>query len=213
MSATEKQTEFKIGQHIVYPLQGVGIVKTIEERLFGGVPTSYYNIYLKSSDMTVRIPVKKAAEIGIRPIVGAKEALDAIEGINAKGDPIPPSDWKDRYKMNMDLLKEGTIAAFAKVVHSLYVRSKIKELPVQERRLYENALVLLIDETSFATGKEPKEIKKMIFAKLEPELPAKQASPSPVMVSLEDESGEMETFREDAKALQESDADQDDEEI
>lgn len=212
MSATEKQTEFKIGQHIVYPLQGVGIVKAVQERSFNGAPTLYYNIYLKSSDMTVMVPVKKASEIGIRAIVNADEAMKAIEEINAKDDSAPPSDWKDRYRMNMDLLKEGSIASFAKVVHSLYSRSKVKELPVQERRLYESALVLLIDEASFATGKSPDEIKKMIFSKLEPDLPAKQVG-IPLQKPLDDgDDADLESFREDAEAEAADDDDRDDDE-
>lgn len=214
MSATEKQTEFKIGQHIVYPLQGVGIVKTIQERTFNGAATLYYNIYLKSSDMTVMVPVKKASEIGIRAIVSADEALRAIEGINSKGDPAPPSDWKDRYRMNMDMLKEGSISSFAKVVHSLYVRSKVKELPVQERRLYENALILLIDEASFATGKNPEEIKKMIFAKLEPVVPASKQATIPLEKPLDDgDDDELASFRADAEAEEADDDDRDDEEF
>ncbi|MDD7202690.1 MAG: CarD family transcriptional regulator [Sphaerochaetaceae bacterium] len=214
MSATEKQTEFKIGQHIVYPLQGVGIVKAIQERSFNGAPILYYNIYLKSSDMTVMVPVKKASEIGIRAIVKADDAMKAIEEINSKDDPAPPSDWKDRYRMNMELLKEGSIASFAKVVHSLYARSKVKELPVQERRLYENALVLLIDEASFATGKSPDEIKKMIFSKLEPDLPAKQQVVVPLQKALDDDDdADLESFREDAEAEEADDDRDDDEEI
>lgn len=180
MSTSDKHTEFKIGEHIVYPLQGVGVVKSIEQRPFNGSTLTYYHIYLKSSDMTVMVPVKKAAEIGIRPLVSASEAMKALASINAKGDAAPPSDWKDRYKMNMDLLKEGSIASFAKVVHTLYLRSKVKELPVQERRLYESALGLLIDESSLATGKDPEEIRTMIFAKLEPDAPKKPAAPAPV---------------------------------
>lgn len=215
MSASEKQTEFKIGQHIVYPLQGVGEVKAIEERQFNGAPTLYYNIYLKSSDMTVMIPVKKAAEIGIRAIVDGDEAMKAISSINSKSEPAPPSDWKDRYRMNMDLLKEGSISSFAKVVHSLYVRSKVKELPVQERRLYESALVLLIDEASFATGKAPDEIKKLIFSKLEPDLPAKRNSIPLVKPLDDDEDDVLKSFKEDAEAeeAEDDDRDDDDEEI
>ena len=107
----------------------------------------------------------------------------------------------------MDLLKEGSIASFAKVVHSLYSRSKVKELPVQERRLYESALVLLIDEASFATGKSPDEIKKMIFSKLEPDLPAKQVG-IPLQKPLDDgDDADLESFREDA-----DDDDRDDDE-
>ncbi|MFA6845806.1 MAG: CarD family transcriptional regulator [Sphaerochaetaceae bacterium] len=166
MSSEQKLVEFSVGEHIVYPLQGVGIVKQIEERTFKGIPTKYYVIYLNSSDMTVMVPVDKSKEIGVRAIVPAEEAQDAINSISDKYEQLP-IDWKDRYKMNVDLLRQGSIASFARVVQSLYHRSKIKELPVQERKLYDNALNLLIDESSFALKKDPLEIKKMVFSKLE----------------------------------------------
>ncbi|MCF7954107.1 MAG: CarD family transcriptional regulator, partial [Spirochaetales bacterium] len=65
---------YKIGQHVVYPLQGVGIIKDINEKKFKGNSILYYTIYLDISDMTVMIPVDNAQNIGIRPIVSANEA-------------------------------------------------------------------------------------------------------------------------------------------
>lgn len=166
MAGEEKKVQFKIGEHVVYPLQGVGVVQNIEKRVFKGAPVTYYNIYLSSSDMTVMVPVEKAEEIGVRAIVPAAEATEAINAISGKVEQMPV-DWKDRYRMNVELLKEGSIASFAKVVKALYHRSKIKELPVQERKLYDNALNLLIDESAYALGEKTENIKKKIFAKLE----------------------------------------------
>ncbi len=166
MNSPQDQNQFAVGEHVVYPLQGVGIIKRIEERMFRGAATMYYVIYLDISDMTVMIPVDKSGEMGIRPIVPEKEAKQAIESISSKYEPMPV-DWKARYQMNVDLLKQGSIASIAKVVQALYHRSKIKELPVQERKLYDNALRLLIDETSFALEKDKKEIEMLVFSKLE----------------------------------------------
>lgn len=166
MSANIKDTEFVIGEHVVYPLQGVGIIRNIEERNFRGTPTLYYVIYLDISDMTVKIPVAKSSEMGIRGIVDKKEALEAIDTIS-KEFKQPPVDWKARYQMNVELLKEGSINSIAKVVQTLYHRSKVKELPVQERRLYDSALRILIDEAAYSLDKEKDEIQMLIFSKLE----------------------------------------------
>jgi len=166
MSATKKETEFTIGEHVVYPLQGVGIIKRIEERDFRGTPTLYYVIYLDISEMTVMIPVAKSQEMGIRGIVQENEALEAINTIS-KEYKQTSIDWKARYQMNVDLLKEGSITSIAKVVQTLYHRSKVKELPVQERRLYDSALRILIDEASYSLDKEKDEIQMLIFSKLE----------------------------------------------
>ncbi len=166
MNLSEKTLPFSVGEHVVYPLQGVGVITQIEEIDFRGIDTLYFVIYLDISDMTVRIPVDKYQDMGIRPIVGKEESQAAIDSISSKYEPMPV-DWKARYQMNVDLLKEGSIASIAKVVHALYHRSKIKELPVQERKLYDTALRLLIDECSISLEKDKKEIEMVVFSRLE----------------------------------------------
>lgn len=166
MSSLQDYVQFSVGDHVVYPLQGVGVIKRVEERMFRGAETLYYVIYLDISDMTVMIPVDKSEEMGIRAIVPQTEANAAIETITSKYEPMPV-DWKARYQMNVDLLREGSIASIAKVVQALYHRSKIKELPVQERKLYDNALRLLIDETAYSLDKDKKEIEMLVFSRLE----------------------------------------------
>jgi len=164
--SSETDTKFKIGEHVVYPLQGVGVVKDIKERTVRNAPVLCYIIYIDVSDMTVSIPVNKIEESGVRPIVAKETALAALESISLKYEPVAV-DWKARYQMNVDLIKEGSIFSIAKVVQGLYHRSKIKELPVQERKLYDNAIRLLIDECSYSLEKDAKEIEKTIFGCLE----------------------------------------------
>lgn len=163
---SEVQTQFQIGEHVVYPLQGVGVIKDIRERIVRDVPVLYYVIYIDMSDMTVSIPVEKVAESGVRAIVSQEDALAALESISSKYEPVA-IDWKARYQMNVDLIKEGSIFSIAKVVQGLYHRSKIKELPVQERKLFDNAKSLLIDECSYALGRDKKDIEKTILTYLE----------------------------------------------
>ena len=127
----------------------------------------YYEIYIEASDMVVMVPVSKAEELGIRQIVSAKEAQEALNLLSEDFEPIT-SDWKLRYQMNLDLLKKGSVKDIAQIVRCLYNRSKIKELPILERKLYDSAKKLLEDEISFALGKSEKEIEQEIHTKLEP---------------------------------------------
>ena len=157
---------YQIDQKVVYPSQGVGIVRSIEEKLFKDTKVLYYMIYLEVSDMTIMVPVNKAESLGIRPIVVKDEALRALELIGEDYDPIP-SDWKLRYQMNLDLLKKGSIMDIATIVRSLYHRSKVKELPILERKLYDSALKLLEDEVSYSLRKPKEEVENMIFTRLE----------------------------------------------
>lgn len=159
-------TRFKLNQHVVYPLQGVGKIVSIEEKPFKGKQVLYYIIYLEVTDMTVMVPVDKASDLGIRPIVSVKESEQALKLISEDYEPVT-ADWKLRYQMNLDLLKSGSVLDIATVVRALYHRSKIKELPILERKLFDSALKLLVDEISFSLDKSKDDVEELIFSKLE----------------------------------------------
>ena len=161
------ETKFSVDQKVVYPSQGVGIVREIFEKQFKDQKTLYYKIYIEASDMIVMVPVEKSDDLGIRQIVSAEEAKEALELLSDNSEPIT-SDWKLRYQMNLDLLKKGSVKDIATIVRCLYNRSKVKELPILERKLYDSAKKLLEDEISYALGKSEKEIEQTIHTKLEP---------------------------------------------
>jgi len=158
-------TKYKVGQEIVYPLQGVGHIRAIEEKPFRDKKILYYIVYLEVTDMTIMVPVNKADDLGIRAIVGKKESQKALRLIAQEFEPIP-TDWKLRYQMNLDLLKKGSILDIANVVRALYHRSRVKELPILERKLYDSALRLLIDEVSFSLLKSKEDVEELVFARL-----------------------------------------------
>ena len=161
-----KSKTFQVNQKVVYPSQGVGVIKEIVQKKFKDSKIPYYVIYLEVTDMTIMVPVDKAIGLGIRPTVSRDEASKALELISEDYDPIP-SDWKLRYQMNLELLKKGSIRDIASIVRSLYHRSKVKELPILERKLYDSALKLLVDELSISLRKTKDEIENMIFSRLE----------------------------------------------
>lgn len=161
-------TTFKVSQKVVYPTHGVGEITEITEREFNGAPTKYYIIFIEASDMTIMIPVDKAEERGIRAIVPQSEANKALKLIEGAYE-VAPADWKMRYEMNRQLLLKGSITDIAQVVQTLYHRSKIKELPILERKLYDSAIKLLVDELSISLNKGKEHIEEVIFERLESE--------------------------------------------
>lgn len=163
-----KAKSFLVDQKVVYPSQGVGVIRSIVQKKFKDSKIPYYVIYLEVTDMTIMVPVDKAVELGIRSTVSRDEALKALELIGENYEPIP-SDWKMRYQMNLDLLKKGSVRDIASIVRSLYHRSKVKELPILERKLYDSALKLLEDELAISLRKSREEVENMIFARLEAE--------------------------------------------
>ncbi len=160
-------TQFSLNEKVVYPSQGVGEIKEIFDRKNGDETVQYYRIYLEVSDMIVMVPVANAERLGIRKIVSAEEAQKSLELL---GQPVESvtSDWKQRYQDNLNLLKQGSIEDITNIVRTLYHRSKVKELPIQERKLYDTARKLLTDEISIAIGISAKEVEAMLHAKLEP---------------------------------------------
>ncbi len=169
----KETTEFKVNQRVVYPSQGVGVINEIVDKKYlgngelAGQIVKHYRIYLEVSDMVVTVPVTSAEKLGIRAIVSAEAAQKALDSLSIDNGPVT-SDWKLRFQQNMELLKKGSVDDIANIVRCLYQRSKVKELPIQERKLYDNAKKLLIDEISFALGKDESDVENMIHAKLEP---------------------------------------------
>ena len=198
------KTEFSVNQTIVYPSQGVGKIIDVFKREFKGEMVYHYKIYIEVSDMNVIVPVDNAKLLGIRAIVSKAEAKKALESISDDYEP-PTSDWKLRYQQNLDLLKKGTVGDIAAIVRCLYHRSKVKELPILERKLYENAKILLENEIAEAYGITPKEVEVMLHAKLEPlglKIEKKQTF-------TEDEDDEDE-FEEDTSSSKDNDDDDED---
>ncbi|MBQ8012956.1 MAG: CarD family transcriptional regulator [Treponema sp.] len=205
---SEENIEFAVEQRVVYPSQGVGQVKEIFEKKVGENTVKYYKIYLEVSDMVVMIPVANAKMIGIRPIVCAEDAQKALELLGEEIEPVT-SDWKLRYQMNLDLLKKGSIFDIVSIVRTLYHRSKVKELPILERKLYDNAKKLLEDEIAFALGKPSKEIEAMLHAKLEP-LGAMISKKSPIIDDDDDDDDEFADDVNDSDESENEDSDDDD---
>ena len=168
MAKSKVKGAFKLHDRVVYPLQGVGQVIEIIDMEFKGEVMPYYVMYFAVSDMTVKVPVDKARGLGIRGIVPKKEAKAALELFTEAFEPIP-TDWKMRYQMNLELLKQGSIRDIATVVRALYQRKKVKELPIMERKLYDSALQLLVDEVSFSMKLSRDEVRDLVYAKLEVE--------------------------------------------
>lgn len=203
------ETKFQIDQKIVYPSQGVGKITEIFEKIFRGTPMMYYKIYIEASDMIVMVPVEKAEELGIRSIVSSEEAEKALNSLSDDFEPIT-SDWKLRYQMNLDLLKKGTIADIAAIVRCLYNRSKVKELPILERKLYDQAKKLLEDEISIAMGIDVKEIESQIHTKLEP--PGSTPKVKHIIDDFDDEDDDLMNDVSDSSDKENKDRDDDDEE-
>ena len=135
----------QIGDNIVYPMHGVGIIKAIEEKEISGEKQQYYVIKMSIGNMQVMIPTGKILSSSIRPITDII-ALKHITNIFQHGESDRLLPWKQRYKVNMDKIKTGKIQECAEVVRDLMRMKKEKALNSSEKKMLDNAHEFLISE-------------------------------------------------------------------
>jgi CarD family transcriptional regulator len=136
---------FHIGDKIVHPMHGAGVVDNIVEKRVNGVTREYYIMKLPVGSMLVMIPTETSGSIGVRPIIDSEQAdrvIAAIPSIEIKSD----SNWNRRYRENMERLKSGDLIEVARVVKSLMVRDNERGLSTGERKMLHSAKQILISE-------------------------------------------------------------------
>lgn len=156
---------YEVGAKVVYPLHGVGVIGSIEDKTVLGIIRSYYIIKLTISDMTVMIPVDKSDQLGLRLIVTDQDVKKALKLIS-NADTEMEEDWKIRYQQNFEKIKTGSLLNVAEVVRNLFHRNRIKELSIMEKKLYENAYRLLVDEISYVKNMSKEEVQNIVSKEL-----------------------------------------------
>ena len=149
---------FQIGDNIVYPMHGVGIIKAIEEKEISGEKQQYYVIKMLIGNMQVMIPTGKILSSSIRPITDII-ALIHIINIFHHGESDRLLPWKQRYKVNTDKIKTGKIQECTEVVRDLMRMKKEKALNSSEKKMLDNAHEFLISELGFIKGITENQIK------------------------------------------------------
>lgn len=141
----EGQEMFSIGEKIVYPLHGAGVVEAIEEKEILGKKKKYYVMRVFSGNMTVLIPVDNCEEIGVRQVIDKVEAKKVVEYF--KTEPLYDDDnWNRRQRENMIKLKSGDIYKVLDVLKDLLYRDKLKGLSTSERKALVNARQIIVSE-------------------------------------------------------------------
>ncbi len=149
---------FQIGDNIVYPMHGAGIIEAIEEKEFSGKKQQYFVIKMSISNMQVMIPMGKILSSSIRPVTDIL-ALKHIIHIFQHGESDKLLPWKQRYKVNTDKIKTGEIQEGAEVVRDLMRMKKEKALNTSEKKMLDNAHEFLISELGLIKGITENQIK------------------------------------------------------
>ncbi|EJQ01918.1 transcription factor YdeB [Bacillus cereus] len=149
---------FQIGDNIVYPMQGAGIIKAIEEKEIAGKKQQYYVIKMSASNMEIMIPEGKILNSNIRPVTDIMALIHIID-IFQHGESDRLLTWKQRYKVNTDKIKTGKMQEGAEVVRDLMRIQKEKALNASEKKMLDNAHEFLISELGLIEGITENQIK------------------------------------------------------
>lgn len=152
---------FNIGDKVVYPMHGAGIIEGIEEKEILGEIQKYFILRLPLKNMKVMLPVDNIENIGLRSIV-SMDVVNEVFDIMADSKSKMPQNWNRRYRANLEKIKTGDIIDVAMVVRDLLILDNEKGLSTGERKMLNNAKQILVSELVLASDLNEKEVEGKI---------------------------------------------------
>ncbi|MBR6719397.1 MAG: CarD family transcriptional regulator [Clostridia bacterium] len=156
---------YKIGDKVLYPMHGAGVIEGIEERDIVGEKHKYYTMRVPVGDMKVLIPCEGTENTGLRGIIDEKTADKVIDSME-KGEEEELVSWNKRYRDNLLRIKSGNVFEVAAVVRCLMIRDREKGLSTGERKMMMDARHILISELVLAKNMDKEEITEIIEKKV-----------------------------------------------
>ena len=138
---------FQVGDKVIYPNHGLGIVERIEEKTILGTTCGFFHLRIVANDTTVLVPVANVDGVGLRKAIEDAE-VDRLFSLLGDGKIDNHQNWKGRFKDNSDKMRTGSIYDMADVLKSLTFLSKSKSLSFREKRMLDRAKFLIISEVS-----------------------------------------------------------------
>lgn len=143
--------EFRVGDKVVYPNQGVGIIEQININFLNGRAERCYLIRIVANNLRVTIPEAMTSNVGLRRVVSSSEAKKILAFLGENhAEPNGHHDWKHRFKENAERMRTGLLLDVAAVVKNLLALSKVKPLSFREKKMLEHARYLLVSELATA---------------------------------------------------------------
>lgn len=155
---------FNVGDKIVYPMHGAGVIDAIEEKDILGEKQAYY-ILKMPGEVKVMVPTAKAEEIGVRSIID-KNSAEKVFRVLESDETEMSMNWNKRYRDNMDKMKSGDIYKVADVVRNLSFKQKEKGLSTGEKKMLNNAKQILVSELVLTEHSTQDEIEQMVDSKI-----------------------------------------------
>jgi CarD family transcriptional regulator len=152
---------FNVGDKVVYPHHGAGVVERIEERDVEGERKKYFILSLCRGDLRITVPEESTENVGLRGIIEKKEVKSVFEVLN-QGQSQMPTNWNHRYKKNRDKIRSGNVYQVAEVVRNLSIREREKGLSTGEKRMLNQARQILLSEIIYVLNIDDAKAAKML---------------------------------------------------
>lgn len=153
---------FNVGDKVVYPMHGAGIIVGIEKREILGEKREYYILKMPVNNMNVMVPVSNVGDVGVREIMSVDDMDKVIEILKSHEKINMPKNWNRRFRFNMDRIKSGEVIEIARVVRCLERLDKQKTLSTGERKMLTSAKQIIVSEMVLVYDKPVDEIIKIV---------------------------------------------------
>jgi CarD family transcriptional regulator len=152
---------FEVGDKVIYPNHGLGVVQRIETKTILGTTCGFYQLRMVANDTTVLVPVENADNVGLRKAVGDEE-VDRLFNLLADGKIDTHQNWKGRFKDNSDRMRTGSIFDVVEVLKSLTYLARQKNLSFREKRMLDRAKFLVVSEIAEVTHDESPKVEEKV---------------------------------------------------
>ncbi|MDK2880259.1 MAG: CarD family transcriptional regulator [Clostridia bacterium] len=151
---------FQVGDRVVHPMHGAGIVEALERR--GEKNEVYYVLRLFAGNLKVLVPADKVEMIGVRRVISEAEIAKVLRVLGKKDQGKPLLNWNHRYRANLEKIRTGNVFAVAEVVRNLMRQELKKGLSSGEKRMLESAFQILSSELVLAGKLDKSKVESMI---------------------------------------------------
>lgn len=162
---SSSDSNFHIGDKVVYPNHGVGVIEQISSRSIGPTVERFYLLHIKASSLKVMVPCQNAVSVGLRRVVKNGEIQKVLDLLSI-GENGHNGDWKDRFKENSERMRTGSLLAVAGVLKDLIALHQAKPLSFREKKMLERARYLLVSELAMARNCEESKVEELLTATL-----------------------------------------------
>ncbi len=154
---------FKVGDKVVYPMHGAGVIEAIEFKELMGKDKEFYILKLPIKNMKVMIPTDNAENLGVRRVVD-KLIFNDVMVLLAQNKEVMPDNWNRRYRANLEKVKTGDIFEVASVVRNLEILDREKGLSTGERKMLNNSKQILISELTLSKDLREEDVMSLVNA-------------------------------------------------